>query len=102
MAGVSRTIAVYTSIFVAHDYVVVACAHDGDRVVYTTAVSDEGTRWTVSGQLARGGRGADRRNGSCGTKTRELFKFADGSSSTASFLRGPVLDRTKESGEGES
>jgi hypothetical protein len=95
---VSRTIAVYTSIFVAHDYVVVACAHDGDRVVYTTAVSDEGTRWTVSGQLARGGRGADRRNGSCGTRTRE--QFADGSSSTGFFFF-VVLERTKESGEGE-
>ncbi len=71
----SRTIAVYTSIFVAHDYVVVACAHDDDRVVHTTAVSDEGTRWTVSGPLARSGRGADRRNGSCGTRTRDWFQY---------------------------
>jgi hypothetical protein len=29
-----------------HDSVVVACAHDGDPLVYTTAVSDKGTRWT--------------------------------------------------------
>jgi hypothetical protein len=92
---VSRTIAVSTSIFVAHDSVVVACAHDGDRVVDTTAVSDEGTRWTVSGPAGAKWTRSGQEERIVWNEDREQFADA------VLVLFFVVLERTKESGEGE-